>query len=266
MPKNSKGTYYLGRAIKHGILDHEKITEAIIKPKPITAWNYDWTFINAHKGKIDGTDYIYAKMCKYSPKAEVTVIDPEKSEEIIKDEPNLHKATSSFVYIPEFSGLAFLRVSSDIEPTTFMKRFSALINNKYGNFFVKCEVEPIADLRTFSLKLSKLERIFNISAAVSPPNPLFGPLWKDLKEYLEMRSTDKLKINEESGGDKSIATKLPELVKGVSEQTEEKPFLPNHVDIGDAAILMAADGYGSGFVKGTKGGETVSNIRLENCM
>ena len=30
------------------------------------------------------------------------------------------------------------------------------------------------------------------------------------------------------------------------------------LDIGDAAILMAADGYGSGYVKGKKGGDFIT--------
>lgn len=59
-----------------------------------------------------------------------------------------------------------------------------------------------------------------------------------------------MKIQEESAGDKSISTNLPALVKSASEQTPDKPFMPHKVDIGDAAILMAADGYGTGYVKG----------------
>lgn len=257
MAQFKNGTYYLGRVIKHGMLNQDKLIEAILKPKPITAWGFDWTFINAQKEKINNIDFIYAKLCKYSPDAEVMVIDPEKGAELKQDEPNLRIAASPFVYLPEFSGISFLRVSNNIEPKTFMKRFAALAKNKYGNFFVDCEVEPISDLRSFAIKLSKLEGIFNISASISPPNPLFGPLWEDLKNYLETRRTDRMKIQEESGGDNTISTNLPNLVKSVSEQTLEKPFIPNKVDIGDAAILMAADGYGSGYVRGRQKGETV---------
>lgn len=257
MSQFKNGTYYLGRVIKHGMLNHEKIIDAILKPKPITAWGFDWSFINAQRGKINNVDFIYAKLCKYSPDGEVMVIDPEKGEEIKQDEPNLRIASSPFVYIPEYSGLSFLRVSSKIEPKTFMKKFAALAKNKYGNFFVDCEVEPISDLRSFAIKLSKLEGIFNISATISPPNPLFGPLWEDLKGYLETRCTDRMKIQEESAGDSTISTNLPELVKKASEQTPEKPFVPQKVDIGDAAILMAADGYGAGYVRGRQKGETV---------
>ena len=169
MSPKQNGTYYLGRVIKLGVLDHEKVMAAIEMPRPITAWGFDWTFIKTKRKTLNNTEYIYSKLCKYSPNAEVTVIDPDKSEEIKKDEPNLH-----------------------------------------------------------------------------------------MKEYLEMRSTDKMKIEEESGGDSSISTNPPELVKRASEQTKEKPFKPpNRVDIGDAAILMAADGYGTGFVKGRQKGEIV---------
>lgn len=257
MPRYKNGTYHLGRVIKLGMLNHEKLMDAILKPRPISAWGHAWTFINAQKFKVDNIEFIYAKLCKYSPDAEVVVIDPEKSEELKQDEPNLSIASSPFVYIPEFSGIAYLRISNHIEPKTFMKRFGKLVKNKFGNFFVECDVEPISDLRSFAIKLSKLEGIYNISASISPPNPLFGPLWEDLKKYLKGRRTDKMKIQEESAGDNTIATNLPSLVKGAADQTHEKPFLPQKVDIGDAAILMAADGYGSGYVKGKQRGELV---------
>lgn len=258
MAQKKNGTYYLGRVIKREMLTPETLIEAILNPRPITVRGFDWTFINVQKGRIGNTDFIYGKLCKYSPDAEVMVIDPEKGEEVKQDEPNLRIASSPFVYIPEFSGISFLRVANNIEPKTFMKRFAALVTHKHQNFFVGCEVEPIADLRSFAVKLSKLEGIFDISASVSPPNPLFGPLWEDLKNYLKTRRADRMKIHEESGRDNTISTNLPNLVKNASEQTPEKPFIvPGKIDIGDAAILMAADGYGSGYVRGREKGETV---------
>jgi len=253
----NNGTYYLGRVIKVGTLDHERLIKAILNPKPISAWGFDWSFISAQQGKIDGVDFVYAKLCKYSPDAEVMIVVPEKGEEKSQEEPNLRIASSPFIYIPEFSGIAFLKVSNHIEPHTFMKRFATLVKNKYDNFFVDCTIEAISDLRTFAIKLSKLDSIINISATVSPPNPLFGHLWEDLKKYLEARRTDRMKIQEECVGDKSISTNLPSLVENASEQTLEKPYMPNEVDIGDAAILMAADGYGTGYVKGRQQGEIV---------
>lgn len=258
MPRFKNGTYYLGRVIKLGVLDNEKLMDAILYPRPITAWEHAWTFINSEKVQNDNREFVYAKLTKYSPDAEVFVVDPDKGKEIRQDEPNLSIASSPFVYIPEFSGIAFLRVSNHIEPKTFMKRFSSLIKNKYHSFFVECDVGPISDLRSFAIKLSKLDGIYNISATISPPNPLFGPLWEDLKIYLQKRRAGKMKIQEESGDDHTIATKLPSLVKDISEQSAIESFLPQKVDIGDAAILMAADGYGSGYIKGKQRGEFVT--------
>lgn len=257
MTQLNNGTYYLGRVIKSGMLTHEKLIESILNPKPITAKGFAWSFIDAQPKYFNDVDFIYAKLCKYSPDAEVLVVDPEKGREIRQEEPNLSIASSPFIYLPEFSGIAFLSVSNQIEPKTFMKRFAALIKNKYDSFFVDCKVEPVSDLRSFAIKLSKLESIFNISASISPPNPLFGPLWEDLKEYLEKRRTNRMKIQEESFGGDTISTNLPALVKRTSEETPDEPFIPQKVDIGDAAILMAADGYGTGYVKGRQKGETI---------
>lgn len=258
MSKNKVGTYYLSRVIKHGILDTDKLLDAILNPIPIAAYGHAWTFIDAKVIHKNNSDFIYGKLCKYSPEAEVTIIDPDKSREVRQEEPNLSVASSPFVYIPEYSGIAFLRVSNHIEPKTFMKRFGTLIDRKYYSFFVKCEVEPIADLRSFAVKLSKLNGIYSISANVSPPNPLFGPLWEELKIYLEKRRTDKMKIQEDSLDDRMIETNLPSIMKKVADSVEEKSFLDQKLDIGDAAILMAADGYGSGYVKGKKGGDFIT--------
>lgn len=258
MSKFNNGTYYLGRVIKLGYLDNDRLLDAILFPKPITAWGHAWTFIDSVKIKYGNGEFIYAKLIKYSPDAEVFVVDPVKGKEIRQDEPNLSIASSPFIYIPEFSGIAYLRVSNQIEPNTFMKRFGSLIKNKYDGFFVECDVEPISDLKSFAIKLSKLEGIYNISATVSPPNPIFGPLWKDLKSYLAQRRTDRMKIQEESVDDHTIKTNLPSLVKDISEKKSIDTVLTQKVDIGDAAILMAADGYGTGVVKGIQKGEYIT--------
>ncbi len=258
MSRIKNGTYYLGRVIKLGNLDNNRLMDAIFLPKPIVVWGHAWTFIDSKKLKYENGEYVFARLIKYSPDAEVSVVDPDKSQEIKRDEPNLSVASSPFIYVPEFSGIAYLRVTNHIEPKIFMKRFGALIKNKYGGFFVECAVEPISDLRSFSLKLSKLDRIYSISATVSPPNPLFGPLWKDLKNYLEQRQTDRMKIEEESTENHKINTKLPAIVKEISEHKLSETILPQEVDIGDAAILMAADGYGSGLIKGKQNEEYVT--------
>ena len=53
-----------------------------------------------------------------------------------------------------------------------------------------------------------------------------------------------------------MATKISELVSRILENSEYQP--ESDVAIGDAAILMAADGYGSGRVVGEQDGEEVT--------
>lgn len=246
----------MGRVIKLGVLNNDKLIQAILRPTPFQKGNHSWTIIDAKEYKDNLRHFIYGRLSKYYPDAEVYVVDPNKGEEIKQQEPNLSIASSPFIYLPEHSGIVFLRVPIHIEPPTFIDRFSRIIKGTYGNFFVECDIKPISDLQTFAVKLSRLEGIYQISANVSPPNPLFGPLWAPLKQYLEMRRTEKFTIQENSGGE-PIATDLPHHVTMASEQTPDKPYNPPSIPIGDAAILMAADGYGTGFVRGKQNGEFV---------
>ena len=140
------------------------------------------------------------------------ILDPKKHSEVIQKQTNLIIAKSLFIYLPEFSGIAFLKVSNQIEPDIFAKRFSEIVKESYQNFFMDCAIEMVTDLRSFSVKLSSLDGIYKISAKINPPNPLFGPLWKNLKNYLLMRNTEKMKIEEESPEKTPIDTKLPEFV------------------------------------------------------
>src|SRR5207244_1550726 len=100
--------------------------------------------------------------------------------EILRDEPNLSVAASPFVYIPAHSGIAFLNVAQHIEPQIFANRFADLMKSPYDNFFVDCEIEFVSDLRTFAMKLEKLDSIYRLEANLYPPNPVFGPLWRGL--------------------------------------------------------------------------------------
>lgn len=245
----SEGIYYLARVSKVGRLNIEK---AIVEPTVIHKYNFSWTIITGYKYKGKHDWFVYGKLCKFSPQGEIAKVDIKRAEEIKQIEPNLIIASSPFVYLPTYSGLAFMRVPSQIEPNTFMARFEELMKAKYDNFFVDCHVKPVADLRTFAVKLLELDGIYQISANVSPPNPLFGPLWKPLKDYMKKRRTNKFYIQEKSA-DEPLSTSLPEHVMQASKQEKNgEPYIPAEIDIGDSAILMAADGYGSGLVKGRK--------------
>src|SRR5690606_11181634 len=91
-------------------------------------------------------------------------------------------------------------------------------------------------------------------ATVHPPNPLFGRLWERLDEYLRRRASTEIKVSESS--DKgSLKTRLIDAVENLLKNPAFAPAEP--LDIPDAAVLMAADGYGRGLVKGKRGREKV---------
>src|SRR5690606_9861933 len=76
---------------------------------------------------------------------------------------------------------------------------------------------------------------------------------------------------EDSSLGEPLDTDLAEHVEGIVQQSAEKPYAPDPLPIGDAAILMAADGYGKGSVRGKQGddvivirtSETVRNFSFE---
>jgi hypothetical protein len=192
----------------------------------------------------------------------VKVVDEKQKAETSVIEPNLIEASSPFVYIPEFSGIAFLHVWNQIERDIFAKRFSRIIEESFGNFFVECKIEPITDLRKFIDKLVSIEAFTEISAKVHPPNPLFGSAWKNLREYLEKRQASELALTERSDGKSPLESKLVEHIRGLISQTDEERYVPKSpIDITDAAILMATDGYGDGKIVG-RDRETRSTIVL----
>lgn len=87
--------------------------------------------------------------------------------------------------------------------------------------------------------------------------------WQDLKEYLEKRRLRKLSIGEMAKPGVSLPTTAPEIARRI-EAGAVGNAAP--VPIGDAAILMAADGYGTAEVTGRRGAETVVVKTTENAI
>lgn len=252
-----KGTYYLGRVIKTGNLSSKDIERAIQAPRSVDRYGSAWTFLDVQPFSDRAVPYIFGRLAKYDPKAEVPVVDPARHEEVWRPEPNMTKAASPFVYIPEYAGVAFLHVSNKLEYKAFLNRWSEIVNASHAQLLAQCDIDPITDLRTFAKKLQSLDGIYRVSGKVRPPNPLFGPLWESLKEYLSGRNTDKMSVQEESAADEPLNSQLPEHVQGILDQTQDQPYRPDWVPIGDAAILMAADGYGTGHVRGRRDGDFI---------
>lgn len=263
----NQGIYFLGRIHKGGELDNEALIESILNPASIRTRNNAWTFIESQGFE----NFVYGKLVKYKPAGEVYIVDEEDKTEEKLIEPNLRIAISPFIYIPEYSGICFLRVSNHVHENNFDKRFSRIIKETNNDFFVDCEVEMVTDLKTFAKRLIELQTIDRIFAKVNPPNPLYGPLWENLKEFLERRRTNNLSIDEKSSGNASLNSKLSDHLTGILNQTEDEPYRPEEVDITDAAILMAADGYGNGKIEGTdrnkivviRTSETIKNFKFD---
>jgi hypothetical protein len=65
-------------------------------------------------------------------------------------------------------------------------------------------------------------------------------------------------VREDSKSKESLNTNLPAIVEAVANQPEGQPYIPREdPPIGDAAVLMAADGYGTGHIKGLREGSVV---------
>lgn len=258
------GKYYLGRVIKLGTLNQDRLIEAMKYPVTSIYKKHGWTFTDVtEKFDKDGKQYIFGKLSKFLPEGEITKVDTSTHFEYTQKEDNLSIATSPFVYIREYSGIAFLHVHNQIEQKNFIKRFREIVNAKYDNFFVDCKIEMISDLKSFSDKLSSLDKIFKIQVKVSPPNPLFGPLWESLKKYLEERNADTMEIVEDARLGSELNTKLSDYIQYVTIEDENK-LKDFKLDISDAAILMAIDGYGDGTIRGKQNGETISIKTFES--
>lgn len=250
-----RGRYYLGRVVKTGDLDQEKLLTAISDAPTIPVSGSLWTITDV----IDETDrkkpFIFGRLSKYSEQGQLTVVDPVAHSQVEETAENLLIAASPFIYLPDFSGIAYLHVWDGVQEDVFRRRFARLIEEAYQRFFVGCEIDPVADYQAFSSKLRALEMISEIRAKVHPPNPLFGDLWKDLNEYIKDRNASEVVVTEKSDQDNGLTSQIVDLINRILEKTIREIEEP--AAITDAALLMAADGYGSGKVIGKKGDEQV---------
>jgi hypothetical protein len=249
------GRYYLGRVIKSGILDTDKLIDAIVKSKALTIRKFTWIFTDVVDGRTNTLPFVYAKLSKYSREGQVTIVDPDAKSQIDALAQNLLVASSPFVYLPSYSGIAYLHIWNEIQEDVFERRFKTLVESVFENFFVDCQIEPVSDYREFTTKVRELERITEIAAKVHPPNPLFGRLWGSLNNYIKRRNVSEATFKEHQEGGNGLITNIVQLMEGILENPQFEP--QGEVDITDAALLMAADGYGLGKVSGDKDGDEV---------
>lgn len=250
-----RGRYYLGRVIKLGTLDQEKLMNAISEATAITVGQSRWMITNVIDQRNGELPFVFGKLAKFSVEGHVTLVDTSTKSEVDALAPNLLIASAPFVYLPEYSGLAFMHAWNGVESDVFPRRFKAIIERTYDNFFVGCNVEPVADYRAFSIKLEGLDRITELSAKVHPPNPLFGRLWGSLNQYIKERNASEVAVREVQEQGSGLSTSIKVLVSSILRSPEYEPN--GVVAIADAAMLMAADGYGSGRVVGEREGEEI---------
>lgn len=251
------GRFFLGRVKKIGVKSQDALMDAIVHGQSIELGKFHWAITDIDDQRKSSTlPFVFGRLSKSRVEGVITVLDTEARQREESRIPDLLTASSPFVYLPRYSGIAFLRVWNEIQEDVFAKRFCRILESALGDYFVDCSIEPIADYRRFRARIARLERIDEIDVSVHPPNPLYGRLWAPLKQYLARRMLDEVRVRESSASGEGIASDVGALI----EQVLAKPDSPNidPPDIGDAAILMAADGYGYGKVKGIDSGEKVT--------
>lgn len=251
----ASGRYYLGRVVKSGLLDQDKLIAAILDSPIVEVGRFGWTITDVFDGRNSEVPFVFGRLSKYAANGEVKVIDKESKSQVKALAPNLVEASSPFVYLPEYSGIAYLHVWNGIQEDIFPRRFKALIEAAYDQFFVSCELEPVADYKAFAAKLKTIDTFTELAAKVFPPNPLFGRLWGNLHEYVKRRNASDVSVKETSTKAPGIETSIVRLVENILNDPNYEP--PNAPDITDAALLMAADGYGKGKVIGIERGVEV---------
>lgn len=243
------GTYYLGRVVKGGLLDQEKLIDAIRNAETISSGRFKWTIGEVIEGSVGDYPYIYGELMKYRDRGEVAVVDEVNKVEEAMIAPGLLEAKSPFVYFKDFSGIAYLHVWNQIDETRFRRQFERIVLQKSLGFFTTCEIEAISDLGSFHRKVLELKEINQLKARVKPPNPMFGDCWKRLNQWIKERNDSVLQINEESKGRVGgIASQLQRVLASLINKAsmDDVPEL----FLADAAILMAVDGYGKGSITG----------------
>ena len=133
------GRYYLGRVSKLGRLTESMLIDAILDSPIILSAKYEWKITDVVDGRHETPPFIYGELSKFHPVGDVTVVDTEENAKVAQPTKNLHVASSPFVYLPDFSGIAYLHVWNQIQKDVFPRRFKSIIEKAYDNFF--CAVQ-----------------------------------------------------------------------------------------------------------------------------
>lgn len=260
MPRDSR--YFFFRVIKHGPPKARDapsaVASALLAPERLKLGTTIWEFIDVLE--VDGA--FVAKLAKYVDAGTVETVDTATHRSDSKSVGNLLDAASRFVYLPSESLICCQRVNSKISTAVFQDRFERLVTGHRANLFQDVTLAPIDDRDAFADRIRGLASITTIDAIVFPPNPLYGRFWKPLDAFLKRRRASTLHIKEEAEGDAGLQSRICELVSQVTEdvgpndgqriapETSPNSDCEDPIDLPDAAILMAADGYGTARIGG----------------
>lgn len=258
-------TYYLSRITKEGRVTSDSVTRALSESPAVIARGYRYQVVDTGVGEVQTKSarrYLYGYLAKYRDTA-IETIDEEARATRTQEERNAAQARCLFVYFPDDAIFAHQKIWNAIGEKDFRRRVSEIILDFHQDgFFANCEINAISDYQKFIIRLQKLDSIHKMTASVVPPNPLFGELWKSLRDYLRNRNLKKLRTAEEAVAGQEIQTDLVRIISELPKEpaevsrtvTEplETPSRPTKspAALGDAAVLMAADGYGKATVVG----------------
>lgn len=121
--------FYLGRVIKLGSMTADLLIRIIFDPPTISLRGTRYTFISAQDITTDdGRHAVFAMLAKYRPDGEVAVVDPSKHVLKQASVQDLLRATSSFVYVPSLSGIAYRHLGGVLSHELFERMFSDLVS------------------------------------------------------------------------------------------------------------------------------------------
>lgn len=221
--------------------------------------DFVYTFTNIYtSGPASNPHFVYARLTKFTPEGSIAVVETKQHIATVADVANLIVASSPFIYVPAYSGIAYQHVWNKLQREQFERAFKLLIEEKHQRFFAESFIEPISNLRTFVQQLAAMSAITKLEATVHPPNPLFGILWGSLRRYMQERHTAELNIREEAGPSQALISNVPKLAGALLDTSDDEAAVlsdvigPYESAFGDAAVLMAADGYGKARIEGIR--------------
>ena len=109
------GRYYMSRIVKLGQLDQDRVAKALLQSVTLNIGKFAWTVTDVASERGSKAAYIFGKLSKFDIEGQVTVVDTQKKRLVEAPEKNLLVSSSPFVYLPEYSGLAYLHVWNEIQ-------------------------------------------------------------------------------------------------------------------------------------------------------